>query len=196
MPPLFSQPPQTQTILCKANPQVLKMFSPQMSLSHYLTRQGTGKVSFICLLNLHVSSFGDLNIRLTGAFFDGINMEMHVTNMLVVRACSYTPMQSQLSNPPNFKPASVAFTLPDTSRRYALRPSQSSRIELTCSPTNHSDSPLSLMPSSSSETSMQSLSSSAPIFQPNNTDVSFTLPDMSMRYRHCVISLAVQFTCF
>ncbi len=185
-------------ILCKANPQVIQMFRPQMSLSHYPTRQGTGKVSFICLLDLRVSSFGHLDIRSTGAFFDGNNMEMHATNTLVLVACpcSYTPVQSQLSNPPNFKPAGVAFTLPDTSRRYAPGPSQPSHVELTCSPTNYSDSPLSSTPSSSSETSLQSLSSSPPIFQPTDTDVSFMLLDALPRYRRCVISLAVQFTCF
>ncbi|PBK91294.1 hypothetical protein ARMGADRAFT_219541 [Armillaria gallica] len=105
------------------------------------------------------SSFGDLDISSTGAFFDGINTDMHATNTLAARACSYTPVSSLSSSPPNFESIDVASTIHDASR---------------------SASPLSSTPSSSSEISLQSQSSSPPIFQP--TDVAFTPADASRSF--------------
>ncbi len=151
MPPLFPRPPPpTQMIPCKANLQVLQMFNSWMSLSCYPTHQGTVTVSFICPLDLHVSSFHNLAFWLTDASFDGINTKVDATNMLVAHTCSYTPMQSLSSSPPNFESINVAFTVPDTSRRYAPESSQFPHIELTCYPTSHSESPLFSASSSSS----------------------------------------------
>ncbi|PBK58383.1 hypothetical protein ARMSODRAFT_983890 [Armillaria solidipes] len=120
----------------------------------------TGTVSCIFLLDLRVSSFGDLDISSTGAFFDGTNWETHATNALVAHACSDTSVPSQSSSPPNFEPTDVASTLPDVSR---------------------SHSPLSSMSSSTSETSLQCHSTTPPSLQPDN--VTFTVPDASRSYQ-------------
>ncbi|SJL13352.1 uncharacterized protein ARMOST_16794 [Armillaria ostoyae] len=104
------------------------------------------------------SSFGDLRISSTGAFFDGINTEMYATNALVARACSDTPVTRQSSSTPNFEPTDVASTIPGASRR-------------------DSNSPLSSTSSSNSDTSLQSPSASPPNLQPS--EVAFILPDAS-----------------